>query len=367
MISQKSVYSNTSGSYLSFNVMSKVVFGKEYNLLRDGEHCPFIKDIKRSNVRLAVFFNDRSVRSWRPDKWLFSKAMKSRNAFLSYISCFLSNQKGRDASQKKNLLTTLQHAKDPETDDSLSLSEMRSEAAALVAAGKLQNLLSLDTFRSSLTPSQLGMETTSTAFASIFFYLSHFPEVRERLTTEIREAFPSPNDIKLGPKLSSCKYLQACISESMRMSPPAGGPLWREVQIGGATINGHPFPAGSDVGMGVYAVHRNADIFPDLYDSKPERWMQEGNSVMRSAYVPFSTGQRGGVGKLLSLTELTLGTAYLVWCYDMRIAEGILGDVGSGGKKLGMGHQRRDEFQLYNHINSASDGPYIVFRAHQDK
>ena len=81
-----------------------------------------------------------------------------------------------------------------------------------------------------------------------FFYLTRDPEAYTKLVTEIRDAFSCLDDIRSGPSLESCVYLTACIEESMRMSPPTPRAPWREVELGGAEVDGKWIPRGYDVG-----------------------------------------------------------------------------------------------------------------------
>jgi cytochrome P450 len=74
------------------------------------------------------------------------------------------------------------------------------------------------------------MDTTSTALASVLFYLCNFTDVKARLTAEIRSSFSGTEEIRDGLKLRGCKFLAACINESLRMSPPAGGPLCKFIR-----------------------------------------------------------------------------------------------------------------------------------------
>ncbi|KAI1737805.1 hypothetical protein F4680DRAFT_427939 [Xylaria scruposa] len=60
----------------------------------------------------------------------------------------------------------------------------------------------------------------------------------------------------------SSRYLRACIDESLRMSPPIPGTLWREQAADDTdsrplVINGHVIPKGTYVGVNTYAIHHN--------------------------------------------------------------------------------------------------------------
>ncbi|KAK8045563.1 cytochrome P450 [Apiospora rasikravindrae] len=87
-----------------------------------------------------------------------------------------------------------------------------------------------------------GSDTTATAISTTIFYLLHNPETYEKLKKEVRPLFSDVEEIRGGAKLTSCRWLRACIDEAMRMSPGVPGLLPREVLPPGVEIAGHAFP-----------------------------------------------------------------------------------------------------------------------------
>ena len=207
--------------------------------------------------------------------------------------------------------------------------------------------------------------------ASMFFYLSRNPQCFDKAIKEVRENFTSPDEIRIGPKLNSCKYLRACLDECLRISPPVGAVPFREVLKGGATIDGHYIPEGMLVGCGIYAMHHNSGYFRDPLTYNPDRWLgdlKNESSVTAtglSAYSPFSMGPRSCIGKGLALTEAMLAMATVCWGFDFRATD--ISGANIGGGKLGLGEARNrvNEFQLSDHITSAKTGPMIQFRPRQ--
>ncbi len=95
----------------------------------------------------------------------------------------------------------------------------------------------------------------------------------------------------MGPELASCRFLHACIDEALRMSPPVGSALFREVVApGGAVIDGHPVPQGADVGVGIYAIHHSPECYgPDPFVYRPDRWLvDDGHGSIESARAAFN-------------------------------------------------------------------------------
>lgn len=223
-----------------------------------------------------------------------------------------------------------------------------------------------------LKRSYLGAFSTSGALSALFFYLVRNPECHDKLSSEIRKTFTSAADIRSGPLLSGCHYLRACIDESLRMSPPVPGTLWRERSstddgLESVTVDGHNIPKGIQVGVNTYALHHNGEYFPEPFKFKPERWLpsevpEKQRAVMNAAFSPFSLGSRGCAGKSMAYLESSLVMAKTIWYFDFEAASGKLGEVGGGclGSTDGRGHP--DEYQLYDSFNGDHDGPYLVFR-----
>lgn len=231
-----------------------------------------------------------------------------------------------------------------------------------------------DSILLTINPWVTGGDTTATALSGLFFYLSRNLEVYKKLAREIRTTFTSGTDIQGGPTLSGCRYLRACIDETLRVSPPVTGTLWRELAheeeaIPNAppfTVDGHVIPPGTQVGVNIYSLHHNSNYFPDPFAFKPERWLETDEDVLRrmhSAFCPFSLGARGCAGKAMAYLEMSLVVAKTLWYFDFETADGKVGATGGGNPKYrGIGRGRPGEFQLYDIFSSTHDGPVLAFR-----
>ncbi|KAI1260526.1 cytochrome P450 [Xylariaceae sp. FL1019] len=218
-----------------------------------------------------------------------------------------------------------------------------------------------------------GVETTSTAISALLFYLSRNPICYGKLVSEIREVFTSGCEIRSGTKLNSCRYLRACIDETLRMSPSSPGTLWREMLRGQSArnqqlvIDGHVIPHGTQVGVCTYAIHHNERYFPDSFKFSPDRWLRSDKKVSEpSAFVPFSLGHRACPGKQLAYLEISLIMASLLWYFDIRQPDGHLRDVGGGKPGMRGGRGRVDEFQLYDVFTATHKGPMLSFVAREN-
>jgi cytochrome P450 len=162
----------------------------------------------------------------------------------------------------------------------------------------------------------------------------------------------------------------------MRLSPPVGGTLWRELPANDnepLTIQGHLIPKGTQVGVSIYSIHHNPKYFPDPFKFRPERWLQGDQSsthegvplkteAMHNAFAPFSSGPRGCAGKAMAYTEASLVVSKLLMRFDFEASSGKYKGIGGGTGVPGDLRGRREEFQMYDHFSSSHDGPHLVLR-----
>ncbi|KAK8022508.1 cytochrome P450 [Apiospora rasikravindrae] len=337
----KVAYSSDTGSepmdmsewcnYLSFDIMADVVFGAKYNLLENERFRYVPEAIDKSNVRMSALIQWPDFAALKIDKYLFRRAIAARNRLVN-----------ADADVFANLAA----ATDPETGSGFRPAELVAESATLIVAGS---------------------DTSSTAMCTALFYLADNQDAYARAAHEVRSTFATHRDIAIGPQLASCTFLRACIDEALRISPPVGSSLWREVTAdGGVSVDGLHIPKGCDVGVPIYSIHHSPAYFAEPFAYRPERWLvDDGTGSIergRSVFNPFSVGMRGCLGKGLANTELMLTVATLLYRGDFRLASGPLGKVGRGNSQGGvLGRHRPHEYQLYDHVTCQKHGPFLQF------
>lgn len=208
-----------------------------------------------------------------------------------------------------------------------------------------------------------GADTTSTTMSAALFYLLHKPETLARATTEVRTTFTSADEIQQAAQTNDCKFLQACINETMRLVPavPLASP--RNVEAGGLTVGGQHIPEGTIVGTSLYTMQRNPQYLGLPNSFCPERWLVDPamgvteESVNRAlqALVPFSIGPRACVGWKLGWMELNVTLARTLFLYDLRLAPGA-----PCCSKTPVGEEC--EYSMKAWAIMAREGPVVQFR-----
>jgi cytochrome P450 len=202
-----------------------------------------------------------------------------------------------------DLLGMLMAARDEETGEAMSDEQLRDEVMTIFLAGH---------------------ETTANALTWALYLLSQHPDMRERLTREVREVMgdrpPSFADL---PRL---QYPLAVVSEALRLYPPVWLLMRRAEEDG--EVGGFRIPRGAFVAISPFVCHRDAGNFPDPERFDPERFMGEAaNSVPRFAYLPFSGGPRICIGNSFALMEAQLVLAMIAQRFRLDLVPGHRADT----------------------------------------
>ncbi|KAI1264045.1 cytochrome P450 [Xylariaceae sp. FL1019] len=341
--------------HLGLDVIGQLGFGYDLKLQTDDSHR-FLKDgVMFSNFRINLVFQLPALLGFRPDLIASKLPNSIRAKLLNTVEKMVRSRLAEPLDAKHDLLSFAADKLGSSSDGSdVREGDLWPEAVFFFGAGG---------------------DTTATAMAATFFYLSKNPQSYHRLATEIRSTFKSGAQIKGGSQLASCRFLRACIDESLRMSPSVPTTPWRQLDPSSnesepLVVDGHVIPRDTLVGVNTYSLHHNEEYFPSPFTFDPERWLEQGGpgqnretlEVMRRAFVPFSVGARACAGRPLAYLEASLTVAKTIWYFDFEPASGDLGLVGGGVVGNADGRDRVDEFQVYDIFGASHDGPNLVFR-----
>lgn len=146
-----------------------------------------------------------------------------------------------------------------------------------------------------------GSGTTANTFVFLLWACLSRPNVVRNLKTELRETFPAPDIVPDYQSCANLPYLQAVISETLRLYPTIIATLPRSARDD-VVVAGFNVPKGTIVGTQNYTIHRDPIAFPDPETFEPERWLRDQGQkekqeqAMKDAWTPFSVGSRKCVG-----------------------------------------------------------------------
>lgn len=297
--------------FFAMDVVGELAFGQSFNLLHRGKDDErFLTGVLNLSQWGAVAGCVPLLSSWI--LWLFPRLTGQPGGSVigdkttSRIQTrYAEVQDNGGMASRPDMLTKFMEARDPDTKEKYSMKQVLFSASSVMSAGS---------------------DTTATSLTIFFGYLLENPACYARLRTEIDEAVEAgslSSPVKYA-KGSQLEYLQACIKEALRLSPPISMDLPRYVPQGGAVIgkNPHPIPAGTTVGISPYVLHRHPEAFgADAQVYRPERWLQggeEGRKAMERFNMTFGGGARACIGKNISLMELSKIIPEILLRYDIK-------------------------------------------------
>ncbi|OTA98268.1 hypothetical protein M426DRAFT_17586 [Hypoxylon sp. CI-4A] len=317
---------------LGFDLAALLAFGYKLDLQTREENGFILPMLEAGFFWTSVFLHWPSTRKFSIGLVFLPVFRRLRRRYLSLVEYIISSRTKQDKDAHYDLYSVVADELDSTKSGSLRAGELWAEATLfLPAAG----------------------DTTKTALAAIFFYLSRDAQCYNKLTDEIRSSFTSAGQIR-GSALTSLQYLRACIDEALRICPPVAGILWREAYASDQPfiVDGHVIPDGTVVGVNIYSIHHNEKYFPDSFTFRPERWLDDART-MRDAFAPFSLGPRGCAGKAMAYLEIYLVVAKVMWYFDFRSL------ARNGEAHAGV-------FELLDNFTSSHEGPHLEFQQRED-
>ena len=144
-----------------------------------------------------------------------------------------------------------------------------------------------------------GHETTATALSWLFYWIHYHPETEAKLREEI-SSLKAISDYKAVNNLS---YLNAVISETLRIYPIVSGTFVR-IPKQPISILGYKIEKNDYLSISIYNLHHRQDLYPNSKQFKPARFLDKKYSSYE--YLPFGGGNRRCLGYALALLEMKL-------------------------------------------------------------
>jgi len=347
---------------LAVDVVGRLGFGYSLDTQADPSHRAVIEGIKHRTRRGTMWYKWNGLRLLdRVFDWMDRKSVRERADYLDILRTMIGRRMAvppEQAAEMHDFWASITKTK-----------EAQGEAAEAGMVGK-------NVWFEALFFIFAGGSTTATLMSGVFFYLSRNPEPYRILAEEIRSTFASGREISQGPKLAGCKYLRAVLDETLRLSPSAMTPAWREQDRASVAagevfvVDGHVIPPGTQVGVSHYALQHDPAYFSDPDSFRPERWISEMKGDLtadKRAFYPFSLGERNCAGRSMAYLEASLAVARTVWYFDFEKVPVVEGRSGEGdllGKTRSLlDRGNKGEFQLCEGIAAQlHDGPNLAFR-----
>uniref|UniRef100_A0A2C9K756 Cytochrome P450 n=1 Tax=Biomphalaria glabrata TaxID=6526 RepID=A0A2C9K756_BIOGL len=276
-------------SNFALDVIASTGFGLEINTQRDPKNKFAIEAKKVMNPNAAIitliyFFP--VVKTLLTALGIPVLSQRSLEYFAELIDQVIEDRKKEERMGTVNDFVDLVMRAEAESEQpgvkKLTRSEIHGQALAFILA---------------------GFETVSTVLSFTLFYLAMNPECCQKAQEEVDdkcgEQFPDYDEVQ------SLTYIDMCINESMRLAPP--GFFNTRICVEDTVIHGIQIPKDMVVGVPVYAIHHDPEIYPEPEKFDPERFNSENKASRHPmAHLPFGHGPRSCIGMRLALLELKM-------------------------------------------------------------
>ena len=212
----------------------------------------------------------------------------------------------RRASDEEHFdyVAMLMNARDKDTGEAMSERELIDEVLTLVVAGH---------------------ETTASGLNWTWYLLAQHPGVEAKLHAELDRL---PEAALRAPSLGQAEqltYTRQVIDEALRLYPP--GWLLSRRTIEPDVLSGYEIPAGTNVLLPLYLLHRHPRYWHDPDAFIPERFASEHEAERpRFAYMPFAAGPRHCIGETFALYEMLMHVQRVARVLRLRLQGLKLGE-----------------------------------------
>jgi cytochrome P450 len=224
----------------------------------------------------------------------FARA-KFRRQWTQFLNVLITERRALGASESAppDLFDLMVAARDPETGEAFSDTQLADQVATMILAGH---------------------ETTATALFWSLYLLSLDGAAQEELAAEARA-----NGAQQSGELdvTKLKFTRAVLDEAMRLYPPAF--LIARAALGVDTVAGETIQKRDVILIAPWLLHRHEKLWENPNAFLPQRFLPPSPPPDRFAYLPFGVGPRVCIGAQFALTEATLALAKILANYRVEI------------------------------------------------
>jgi cytochrome P450 len=141
-----------------------------------------------------------------------------------------------------------------------------------------------------------GTGTTAHLLAVLSFHLLDNPDILAKMQSELKSVMLDKDARPQWLQLEQLPYLNAIITESLRVSYGVTHRLQRISPDVALQYKEWTIPVGTPVGMTALVLHNNPHNFPNPSKFNPDRWLQASGKKLSKYMVAFSKGSRQCIG-----------------------------------------------------------------------
>lgn len=248
---------------------------------------------------LTMLLEETVRRAMRP--WFVELPTQTTRIYHQHIADLdriiyrIISERRASGEQKDDLLGMLLAAQDEETGEQMDDQQLRDEVMTLFLAGH---------------------ETTANALSWTWMVLSQYPTIRAQVEAEVAEVIGE--GVPTTDELQALTFTKAMFEEVMRLHPPV--PAFARRALNDDEIGGFRIPAGSNMLICPYVLHRHPGLWENPEGFDPSRFTEEKRKEQHKfAYLPFGGGPRFCIGNHFAMMEALAIIAVVVQRYRVDL------------------------------------------------
>lgn len=280
-------------THLAIDVIAKALFDVEV-----GEQVDQL--CKAVGIFSETLFHEISSPFTLPD-WLPLPSKRRKRWAISTVDTLIREiirSRRAEKEDKGDLLSMLLMAVDEAGNGTgMTDEQARDEAATLFRAGH---------------------DTTAAGLAWIWYLLALHPDVEARLLEEIDTVLQSRTATYAD--LPHLRYTDMVVKESLRLYPPVWALFGRETTTE-VELGGYILPAGAQVLILPWGIHRNPRFFENAEQFNPERFAADRiGALVPDSYLPFGMGPHVCIGASFATMQMVLTVATVLQQFRLQLA-----------------------------------------------
>ena len=204
----------------------------------------------------------------------------------------------RTTTKKYNdFVSVFVEARDKETGEGMTDKELLDEVMTMIVAGH---------------------ETSAITLTWVWYFIAKYQNVDNAIQKELNTSgitgAPGFNDLDKFP------YIKQVTEEALRIYPPVW--LYSRKAIEADTFGKYSIPAGADIFISPYYLHRNTEFWNQPEEYQPERFSAEAIKAQHKfSYIPFSAGPRRCIGDFFATVEMQIHVGLMVQAFRFELLD----------------------------------------------
>ncbi|KAH9605208.1 hypothetical protein KSS87_018156 [Heliosperma pusillum] len=282
---------------LSLNNIVRIIAGKSLKEFYQGEDYDKISMAIRDFFELAATFVPADALPFL--RWFdiggYEKTMKNVAKEIDLVAQqWLEEHQSKGAEEKKDFMAVLLGILQPGNENAFGY-----ESDVVIKAMSMAMILA-------------ATDTTAVTLTWALSLLLNNIEALRKTQAELDTVIGKERQVEESD-LKNLVYLQAVLKETLRLYPAAPLSVPRE-SIEDCTVNGYHVPAGTQLFVNLYKIHRDPEVWQDPCEFRPERFLTTHKEYdvrgQSFEFMPFGSGRRicPGISFALQFMQLTLAS-----------------------------------------------------------